>query len=198
MTAVKVLLILLLVLLALSLLRVGGDVEYDRDGVRVRLRIGAIRVQVFPLKKKENTAKDTPETKKPTNEPPKKGGRLALVKELLPLICQAAGELKRQICIDVLRLDFVAGGSDPVRTAMLFGYSNAVAGMVLPLFEQNFNVKERRVRTAMDFNAGEPTIYIYVAFSARAGQLVSFVLRFGWKFLNIYQKNKGNPEKEAN
>lgn len=197
MTVGKVLLILLLVLLALSFVRVGGDVEYDRDGVRARLRIGAIRVQVFPLKKKK-AEKDTSASKKPTEEPPKKGGRLALVKELLPLICQAAGELKRRIRIDLLHLELVAGGADPVRTAMMFGYSNAAAGMLLPLFEQNFNVKERRVRTAMDFTAGEPTVYIYVAFSARVWQLVSFALRFGWKFLSVYQKNKGNPEKEAN
>ncbi len=210
MTALKVLLVILLVLFLLGRIRVGGSGEYSQEGVFVRVRVGAFRFQVFPLKgeKKEKAPKEPEEKKKkPPQEPEepaaKKGGTLGLVKALLPLACEAAGELKERIRIDKLLLDFVAGGLDPANTAMLFGYSNGAVGMLLPLFEHNFNVKERRVRTAMDFTAKEPTVYIYAAFSARIGQLVSFALRFGLKFLKIYmtykkqQKAQQNVKKEA-
>ena len=119
------------------------------------------------------------------------------MREYLPLICEAAGELKRRIRIDELLLDYtLAGKSDAAAAAMSFGYSNAAAGIILALFEQNFEVKERRVRTAVDFNADDPKIYLYAVVSARLGQLLSFALRFGWKFLMIYRKTK-NPKKEA-
>ena len=54
------------------------------------------------------------------------------------------------------------------------------------------------MRTAMDFTAKEPIVYIYAAFSARIGQLVSFALRFGWKFLKIYLRNKNRQKVQKN
>lgn len=211
MTALKVLAVILLILFLLGLVRVGGGGEYSAQGFTAWLRLGPFRIKAFPLKektkkkqakkrkeKKPSKAKKTqPEAPKAAEEKPKKGGALAQVKEFLPLICEAAGALKRRIRIDKLNLDYtLAGKEDAAAAAMSFGYSNAAVGMILALFEQNFDVKERRVRTAVDFNADSPKIYVYAAISARLGQLVSFALRFGWKFLMVYQKTK-NPKKEA-
>ena len=201
MTALKVLAAVLLALFLLWRVRAGGSVEYSREGVLVRARVGAFWFRIFPAKgaKKEKEKKAT-QTEQP---PAKKGGGLGPVKDLLPLACQAAGELKRRIRIDMLLLELTFAGSDPASTAMAFGYSNAAIGMLLPLFEHNFNVKEHRVRTAMDFTGKEPTVYIYAAFSARIGQLVSFALRYGWKLLRLglngktEQKTPQNMKKEA-
>lgn len=200
MTALKILLGILLILFLLGWIRAGGSAEYSQEGLLVRVRVGAVWIQVFPVKEKTGEKKPKKEKKEKTpKEPePKKGGRLAMVKELLPMACEAAGELKRRIRIDKLLLDFVSGGSNAANTAMIFGYSNAAVGMLLPLFEHNFNVKERRVRTAMDFTAKEPTVYIYAAFSGRIGQLVNFALRFGWKFLRVYLRNKNRQEVQQN
>lgn len=201
MTALKVLAVVLLVLFLLSLLRVGGGGEYSAQGLTAWLKLGPFQIKVFPLKKKtkkpSKTKKAQPKPQKPTEEKSKQGGTLTQVREFLPLICEAAGALKRRIRIDKLYLDYtLPGKEDAAAAAMHFGYSNAAVGMILPLFEQNFNVKERRVRTAVDFNADSPKIYVYAVISARLGQLVSFALRFGWKFLMVYQKTK-NPKKEA-
>lgn len=204
MTALKVLAVVLLVLFLLGLLRVGGGGEYSAQGLTAWLKLGPFQIKVFPLKKKKEKKKKPskakkaqPKPQKPTKEKPKQGGTLAQVREFLPLICEAAGALKRRIRIDKLYLDYtLPGKEDAAAAAMSFGYSNAAVGMILPLFEQNFDVKERRVRTAVDFNADSPKIYVYAVISARLGQLVSFALRFGWKFLMVYQKTK-NPKKEA-
>ena len=182
MTALKIVLGILLVLFLLGQIRVGGSGEYSQEGVLVRVRLGPAWIQVFPIKgeKKEKPPKEKKEKQKKKDgkeAPSKKGGPWGLIRDVLPVACQAAGELKRRIRIDKLLLDFTAGGPDAANTAMMFGYSNAAVGMLLPLFEHNFNVKERRVRTAMDFTGKEPVIYIYAAFSARIGQLVSFALR---------------------
>lgn len=202
MTALKVAAVVVLVLFLLGSIRVGGGGEYSADGAQAWVKVGPFHIRVFPLRekkersKKKKAEKAQPKPKKEPEEKPKQGGTFVLIKEYLPLICEAAGVLKRHIRIDELMLDYtLAGKEDAAAAAMNFGYSNAAVGMILALFEQNFDVKTRRVRTAVDFNADSPKIYVYAAISAQLGQLVSFALRFGWKFL-MYQKTK-NPKKEA-
>lgn len=195
---------ILLFLWLLGRIRLGGDVEYSDQGVLARLRIGAFHIQLYPAKKKKKREKK--EEKKPSSKPAqeedekeekeRKGGKLGPIQKYLPLVGQAAGELRRKIRIDRLDIDFIAGGGDPVAAAMAFGYSNAAMGMIWPIFEQNFQVKEHRIRTACDFDAASPVVYLFAAVSLRLGQLLSFAIRFGWKFLRIYQSNK--KQKEAN
>ena len=202
MSVIKVLLVVLILLFFVGQIRLGGGAEYSAEGLKAHLRAGSFRFQVFPGKEKgeKKARKKKPKPKKPPKgeeeSESKAGGAIELVKAFLPLVCEAAGELKRRIRIDELRLDCTAGGGDAAQTAMTFGGANAVVGMILPLVQQNFDLKEYRVRTAVDFNAKGPTIYVYAAFSARLGQLVSFGLRFGWKFLMAYRKQK-NMKKEA-
>lgn len=211
MTALKVLLVILLVLFLLGRIRVGGDGEYSADGLFVRVRVGPISVRVFPLKKKRE--KKPPKKKKKVSDPAengeeegtsapeksKKGGTLDLVKAGLPLVGEAAGELRERIRIDLLCMDLLFGGTDAAQTAILFGMSNALIAPLLAVFQQNFEVKEHRVRTAVDFNEKTITLYLRAAFSARIGQLLSFALRFGWKFLMEYRAVKKNNtmKKEA-
>ena len=196
MSVIRILLVICLLLFLVGLIRLGGAAEYSAEGVKVHLRVGLLRFQVFPGKEKgDKKEPKKPKKKKPPKEEKEKpeskaGGPIELIKAFLPLVCEAAGELKRRIRIDELRLDYTAGGRDAAQTAMAFGGSNAAIGMILPLVQQNFDLKEYRVRTAVDFNAKSPTIYVYAAFSARLGQLVSFGLRFGWKFLMAYRKQK--------
>lgn len=211
MTALKVLLVILLVLFLLGRIRVGGDGEYSADGLFVRVRVGPISVRVFPLKKKgeKKPAKKKKKSAPPTQsgegekaqepEKPKKGGALDLVKAGLPLVGEAAGELRERIRIDLLCMDLLFGGTDAAQTAILFGMSNALIAPLLAVFQQNFEVKEHRVRTAVDFNEKTVTLYLRAAFSARIGQLLSFALRFGWKFLMEYRAVKKNNtmKKEA-
>lgn len=211
MTALKVLLVILLVLFLLGRIRVGGDGEYSADGLFVRVRVGPISVRVFPLKKKgeKKPAKKKKKSAPPTQsgegekaqepEKPQKGGTLDLVKAGLPLVGEAAGELKERIRIDLLCMDLLFGGTDAAQTAILFGMSNALIAPLLAVFQQNFEVKEHRVRTAVDFNEKTITLYLRAAFSARIGQLLSFALRFGWKFLMEYRavKKHNTMKKEA-
>ena len=200
MSALKVLLVIFLLLFLVGLIRLGGGAEYGAEGVKAHIRVGPFRFQVFPGKEKgsKKERKEKPKKKKPTKEEEesKAGGPIELVKAFLPLVCEAAGELKRRIRIDMLRLDYTAGGRDAAQSAMSYGGANAAIGMILPLIQQNFDLKEYQVRTDIDFNAKGPTIYVYAALSARLGQLLRFGLRFGWKFLMAYRRQK-NMKKEA-
>lgn len=204
MTALKVLLAVLLVLFLLSLVRVGGDVEYSDAGLTARVRVGPFHIKVYPPKPKEK--KQPPERKKTKKEPPngpkkepkkepekKKGGPLPMVKAFLPLVGDAAGALKRRVRIDNLQISLtLAGREDAAGAAMNYGYSNMLIGMIWPIFEHNFEVKDYHLHTAVDFQAREPAVYLLAAFSARTGQLVSFAILFGFKFLRAYQRGKSS------
>lgn len=48
--------------------------------------------------------------------------------------------------------------------------------MIWPLVEQNFNVKERRLRTRVDFDAERPSVYLYAAATLTAGQALALGL----------------------
>lgn len=206
MTGLKILAWVVLALFLLSLVRLGGGVKYSRDGLYMRLRFGRFSFVVYPRKEKEKKEPPKP-TKgksggKPEQEPEKgreHGGPLELVKRYLPLACEAAGELKRKIRVDTLWLELTMAGEDAAAAAMAYGYANMALGMLWPLLEQNFEIRDPRVSTRVDFETDTPTVYINAALSLRLGQLVSFVLRFGWKFLRLYLQTRprAKSQKEA-
>ena len=58
-------------------------------------------------------------------------------------------------------------------------------GMVLPLLEQNFRIRQRDIRTAVDFQRTHSELSAGVALSLTVGQGVSFALRFGFQALGV-------------
>lgn len=205
MTGLKILAGVVLVLFLLGRVRVGGEAEYSETGLLVKARAGWLRFQVFPLKEKKGKKEKKEKPPKPPKEAlerergPGRGGPLELAKRYLPLVCEAAGELKRRIRIDRLRLDLVVAAENAADAAMAYGYANMALGMLWPLIEQNFEVRDPEVHTGVDFQGDASVFYISAAFSARLGQLVSFGLRFGWKFLRTYLQARPDvkSQKEA-
>lgn len=139
-----------------------------------------------------NEGKNAEQSKAKGETQPKKGGKIAQVKKYLPLIGEAAGELRHKIVIDSLELRLTAAAQDAMSAAMAFGYSNMALGMFLPILEQNFTVKKKSICTDVDFSAQAPTIYVNAAVSLRLGQLVSFAARYFIRFLRIYRKENGS------
>lgn len=191
-----------LALFVLSLVRLKGMARYSVEGVLVQAKAGPFHVTIYPIRpkkpRKEKKIKEE-KMKEPEEEPAKPGGSLVLVKRYLPLVADAAGRLKRKVRIDKLYLDFVAAASDPGLAALTFGGSNVAIGMILPLIEHNFHVKERRIRTAVDFNTDTPTVFIHAQLSLTLGQMSTLGLRFLIRFLKITLQARAvqKAEKEA-
>ena len=186
MNLLKILAGVIVILILLGQIRLGGGIKYSADGLFVRLRFGLFQFSIFPLKKapKEKPAKQ--EKEKQERAEKERGGPLELLRRSLPLACEAAGEMKRKIQIDRLDLSFIAASEDAASTAMAFGYANMILGMIWPLFEQNFSVKEHNIQTSVDFDSTVPTVYINAAVSLKLGQLIGFGLRYGGKLVRIY------------
>lgn len=197
-----VLLILLLVLFLISLIRVGGVVEYSAQGLLVRVRAGKLRFTVFPMKKREKKPpkprkkKEKPEPQ--PSEPRKAGGTLELVKDFLPVVTEAAGRFKRKIRVDQLDVELTVAGPNPAMAAMAFGGANAALGMMVPLLENNLKIKERSIRTAVDFDRDSPVIYLKAALSLTIGQGMMLAFRLGIQALGILWKHRRTrKQKEA-
>lgn len=200
----KILLVVLLVFFLIGRIKLGGMVEYSAQGIVCKARLGAIWLQLYPPKKREKKKEKSEKEKgKPIKEKKKKrpkeqaeelehktGGPLALVRQYLPLVGEAAGGMKRRITIDKIYLDFTAGGQDAAGAAMAFGYTNMAIGVLWPLFEQNFVIKDHSFQTNVDFAAPNPAIYLHVTLSIRVGQLISFAIRLLWRFVQLYRQGK--------
>lgn len=203
MTALYVIAGIVLALWLISLLRVGGIVEYSADGVEVQLRIGPFRVELFPGKpneekhpkhkkeKKPKKEKKAKQKKPPKEKPPvplkeKVGGALSLFRELLPVGLEAAEKLFRRLRVDELVLHLTWAADDPADAAMGYGAAQAALAALLPPLERCLHIRERDVGAAVDFQLTEPIIYARGSLSFTVGQLTTLGLVAGVKALRGY------------
>lgn len=203
MKVLGVLAAVVLFFLLVSRVRAGVWLEFGEGGLMVKLRVGTFYIRLLPGKPKEKKEKEPKSPKEKIEEglAPKGGALdaakkyLPLVKELLPVVADAAGQMKRRIRIDNFKLDLIWRAADPAACAVGFGGANAAVGMIWPLIEQNFNVKDHRIRTAVEFEAGSPTICVLAMVTMTIGQGVSLVLRVAFRFLRAYLRTR--PPKDA-
>lgn len=199
MTFLKVLLIVLLALWLISLIRIGGRVRYGQAGLFITALAGPFKIQLLPMKPRKE--KKPKEEKKPKKEKPPKEkktapegqpGTLARLKQMLPVITQFCGALKRKIRIDDLELELIWGGSDPAAIAVGYGYANAVLGMLWPVFDYNFKMKRHSFQIGMDYGASQPMVELQAAVTLTVGQIMILGLRYGVKALTAWIKS-GRP-----
>lgn len=188
---------LLLILLALFLigqLRVGVEGQYGEDGLQVRIRLGPVRLTVYPTKPKpegQSKPKPKPKPKLRKKERPKqeKGKKLAredlleLARQFVPLALEAAGCFWSKLVMDKLDIRIVVGSDDPADAALLYGQLHGALGAVWKPLNQAFHVKDGRGRVEVDFNSSSITLYFHGALSLKLGQLLWLGVHFGGKAL---------------
>ncbi len=151
------LLIVLAVVILICFIRLGVIVQYGENGLSAEAVIGPVRFGLLPRgEKKESKKKKEEEAVEATA----KAGRLASLKNQLPSINKALARLRRKLRINELTIHYLAAGPNPAAAALYFGGVSAGYGILLPLLENNFNIKKRDLRTAVDFEASEPYIYL--------------------------------------
>lgn len=194
--------LILAALLLLGQIRFGAQVLYSSAGVKLKLKIGPVKITLLPQKEKIRPEKKPKKPKKPKKaaEGPPLGPEeiIALVKQALPVALEAAGRLKRKIRVDRLYLDVAVGGEDPAEAATAYGGLNAAIGMIWPLVEQNLHVKDRRIRTRADFLETRTRVDLDAAATLTVGQAVALAFWLAPKLprilRTIMKKDKTNAE----
>lgn len=117
-------------------LRVGLRGEYTPETAGAWLRVGPHGVPAFSQAGGEKAG---PGRRRRGRRGPAAGssparpflsrrGLLELGRRLFPLLLEAAGQFRRKLQIDELRLRLVAGAPDPADAALRYGQANALLG----------------------------------------------------------------------
>lgn len=204
MTALIVIGAIILFFVLLALLRVGVDARYGEEGAVVRLRIAFLRITVYPEKRPETKRERQKERKKKRKKKEKEGppeeekaGGLDTFKGILDGLVKALGRLRQKLTIDLLQIHLVIGAENAAAAALRFGAGNAIMGVIVPLLENNFNVKERDLRTDVDFMAGKTKIAARATLTMAVWHLFYIAAGFLFPFLKGRAKKSGGGRKKS-
>lgn len=203
------------VVLALALLLlvpVRAKASYSQEGVRLALALGPITVPVVPRPaKRPKKKKKQPKSQQTTSQPEKGEGQKLLetllapgswkkFRRYLPLICEAAGELRRKIIVRKLKMHLIWAGKDPASAAIGYGMINGVIGGIWTLIDGNFRVKDHKFVVDLDYDKKEPQVSAQAELSLTVGQCLSFALRYIKKLAAIKAEEGGTTQhsKEVN
>ena len=177
-----VLAIVIAAVVLFALLRFGVCVEYCEDGFIVTALVGPLSIRAYPRKEKPKRAErkaarkarkeKKPRRKKEKKRAEKKPGGLQGFLDIVSVAKTALNRLRRKLLIKRLTVHFVAASADPSKTAMIFGGANAAFSLVVPLLENCFRIRRRDLRTAADFDAIKPGIYVNAAVSIAVWETV--------------------------
>ncbi len=195
MTALWIVLALLALLTLLNLLRVGVSAGYEAQAFSVSARVGPLTIPVWPRPPAEEPKK--PKKEKPPKEPkaPQEQGAekkldFDTILALAKLALTAAGSFRRKLTVELFRLVFVAGSSDPYDTAMQSAYVQAALGSLRPLAQRALHIQERDVQVGADFTADKPRIEARLTLTIRIGQIVAIGVVFGVGYLKLMLQKK--------
>ena len=155
--------VLLLVFTAVLLTPVQVRAVYEKGGLTVRVRYSLIKLQLFPLEKKEpkpeKKKKSKPEKEKPEKKkkPKAKINRqqiLYTLEKLPPVLGKALRRVGRRVIFSPLKASLLVAGTDPADTAQLYGQLAAALASGLPVLQKVVRIREQDIRLYLDF-AGE-------------------------------------------
>lgn len=195
MTALWIVLALLALLTLLNLLRVGVSAGYEAQAFSVSARVGPLTIPDWPRPpaeepKKPKKEKPPKEPKAPQEQTKEKELDFDTVLALAKLALKAAGSFRRKLTVELFRLVFVAGSSDPYDTAMQSAYVQAALGSLRPLAERALHIQERDVQVGADFTADKPRIEARLTLTIRIGQIVAIGVVFGVGYLKLMLQKK--------
>lgn len=207
MTALKIIGAVLLVLLLLSLLRLGVIVDFG-GALRVRVRVGAIKVTVIP--KRERKKKSKKADKKPKAPAAQRKKRalpkltLTELRELATVALDALGRTMRRTCrrtrIDPLEV-CVRFAGDPADAARSYGYASAVVWSVMPRLEELFYIPTPSITLRMDMEAertrGEGTVGVTLRVCDLVAIAVTLALPLGRWLMRYKRAHANDPAPQA-
>ncbi|MCX7614165.1 MAG: DUF2953 domain-containing protein [Clostridiales bacterium] len=148
---------------------------------RIRISWGLFYFTIYPFKKAK-TKKSEERLQKAVQKPPQKKREpyfeLTSVRKLLRFLQRTNRLLLRKIVFERFDFSITIASDDPAETGILYGGASVMIGMLLPLFDNTFNVIERSISANVDFSAKKPSLFLEAVLFVRPIQLmiISLVL----------------------
>lgn len=191
---VGILLALVLVLGFLLLcLRVGVLIQAGNDGVFIQIKIGLLHKTIRPRKGRRLVKEPDEQPEKP--EMPQE----ELDKFRLPdldwgdLICEGLSfleDVKERLRIDVLRVNLLLATGDAAKTGMYLGGLSALAGMIYPFLEKNFQIRDFEIRVDGDFEGNTTQYDLRLGCSFRPVRMIGATVRHGRKLYHMIKQKQ--------
>lgn len=198
-----------LALAILLMIPLGAKAEYTQKGFVLAVVLGPISVPVYPRpKKKSKKSKKRPKQAADSQQETKQEERKSVLslgswkkfRQYLPLICEAAGELRRKMVVRRLNIHLVWAGENPAAAAIGYGMIHGVIGGLWNLIDGAFRVKDHKFVVDLDYDKHEPQVSMQAVLTLCVGQIISFGLRYAMKFAAMQRKEreKTDNSKEVN
>ena len=173
-----VLFVILAILVIVAILRLGVNVRYDEEGLFVSVFAGPVRITVIPRKKKDPDSKkkkkkEMPKEAEEEEEEKKKGGTVRKLLDIISAVSECLRRFRKRLLVNELTLRYcAAGGPDPAKAAMSYGYINAAAGIVSGPLDMLFRIKKKDISTSVDFSAEEPLVFAKLKLSLSVWEIL--------------------------
>lgn len=189
---------LAVLLLLLTLPRTGVRASGKDGALRVWLRYGRVQIGIYPPPR---LLRGRP--KKPAREPARAHGPSADLSALdlgdtVCLLLDLLDDLRLALRIDTLRADVVLATGDAAKTGILLGECAALLGMITPVLENTFDIRDYRLSIDGDFQSRNTRWQAELACSVRPIRLLlalwkrrQALLRLA-QTLKITQTNQGS------
>ena len=103
----------------------------------------------------------------------------------------------RKLTVTRLRIRAVLAGGDPAKTARTVGTAWEAIGVALPILERAFRIKERKIAVYPDFTAAKTDLEAELAVRIRVSDVVLLGLKYAWRALRLYLKQKKAKKKKS-
>ena len=181
-------LVALSIALLLGLLPIGVRLSYDEQGFLVWLKLGVIKIKLYPQIKKAPHVKSSGKsnkTKEDKNET--KGGSLVDFLPIAKNVFEFLSELRKKLWVQKLYFRLNLAEGDPCDLAVHYGEAWAALGSVMALLEQYVKIKDRDLQIHCDFTGGKTDVAASADILISLGRLVAIALRHGVRGLKKYQ-----------
>lgn len=185
---IGVLIVLLLVCL-LGLLPIGVRLSYDEAGGLVWLKLGFIKILLYPQDKTEQKGKQGKKKAKKSkggkNKP--KGGNLTEFLPIAKIVFDFLSDFRKRLYVQKLYLRLTLAENDPFDLAVHYAEAWGVLGSVMPLLEQYVKIKDRDLKIDCDFTAEKPNVVARADILISFGRFLVIALRHGIRGFKKYQ-----------
>lgn len=183
---------------ALLLMPVGVLIRYDTKGPLVKLTAGPIHYRLYPSKgrrlqvraKSRRGKKNGPARISKQAPEDKQGGAAAQVRPFVKTIFECLHEFRRSLVVRELELRVTLGGEDPCQLALAYAGAWSALGAALPVLEQAFRIRRRKIDVASDFTSETTSVYFCTKIAMPAGSMLRLALIYGLRFLKTYRSLK--------
>lgn len=187
----------ILLLVLIGLLPVGVRLTYGQAGGQATVQIGPWPIRIYPKATGGKSDQSAEAQKEKTATAQHSGGKLSLFRELLGILLDILGCLKRKLRIKHLLLHLTVGGrGEEAEAAILYGRAWAAVGALTPVLENLFTVANRDIQVMIDFTAEENIIYGEADVRVRLGDILWIGLYHGLRAIGVVMKQRRKGRKK--